>query len=144
MSWIYAIIMVLYLPIIIKKIVFGVTWKAFNPLWWFLNSDHPWAGRYKGEGFIGVVKWHLRNPLHNYFKYCIGVGERDTLIFTWTDGYIVENFPAPGLRLAWLWDIDAPLILLPCIQYRGKKIEWYIGWRANGAFGMALRAAGAN
>ena len=72
--------------------------------------------------------WLIRNPLHNFTFYVIGVADKEYYFWgkTWGKGW---NFAY--IEYSWL--------LLPFVSYRGKSIEGYIGWRDRGNFGISLR-----
>src|SRR5882762_9122166 len=47
-----------------------------NPLWWFRNADQPKPeASYRPDDKWRVLKWHIRNPLHNFTFYVIGVAD---------------------------------------------------------------------
>ena len=105
--------------------------KKLNILWWFKNDEDPapppW---YSGT----LLMWYLRNPLHNFASYVIGVKDRDYSV--------TANFPygpnVPsdiGQTGWWRSIIDLP-IKLPYVSYSGKRIEFYAGWQPIGVFGI--------
>ena len=113
-------------------------YKKINPLWWVgnaldpvdkLNPDgtpkHPTIGAGKPL-WIRKILWAIRNPLSNFMKYVIGFEDRPEIV-------------NPGK----MWPIDGQKwnIVMPFIAYRGKKYEWYIGWRAGRSFGAAFRGS---
>jgi len=99
-------------------------WKKINPLWWLGNCDEPLP---PDDKFIGQpqwlrrLRWFLRNPFHNFTYYVIGVADR--------------KFDRINLWNKW-GNLN---LVLPLIAYRGKKWEWYFGWREKGNFGIAFR-----
>ena len=55
-------------------------WKKLNPVWWFLNDDEPDPPDWQLPGkpfIIRQLSWYLRNPLHNFGKYVLGVVDRN-------------------------------------------------------------------
>ncbi len=84
----------------------------YPPDWFKPDSPQLWREFY----------WFfLRNPLHN-LTHCF------------------ENSPYRNYK-GEIWNPKGGLnLVLPFISYRGKKIEWYIGFRPqDGGFGIALR-----
>jgi hypothetical protein len=73
------------------------------------------------------LAWNIRNPLP-------GIG----LYFSTDKMHGVSNWNPKG---GWLFLRHQSG--LPFVSYRGKHIEFYAGWRPNGAFGLALRRANA-
>jgi hypothetical protein len=113
-------------------------YKKINPLWWFGNANDP-VDRVNADGspahpkiapgkplWWRKVVWAFRNPLHNFCFFVIGLSDRRYLI---NDG---EIWPNEGQK----WNIR-----LPFISYRGKKWEWYIGWRNGRNFGLNFTKA---
>ena len=51
-----------------------------NPAWWMENSDDPLPWWWRPEAPLDERKrtWMLRNPLHNFTSYVIGVADRHT------------------------------------------------------------------
>jgi len=95
-----------------KKNLLGNYDNPFPPDWYL--PEKPFLYR--------LVRWGLRNPLHNFMFFWIGFKDRN-LDYTqiWNER---QN-----------WNL-----VLPFFSYRGKKWEWYIGWRPDSrAFGIALR-----
>ena len=113
-------------------------WIKLNPIWWFLNDDEPdppdWQLR--GKPFIiRQLSWYLRNPLHNFGKYVLGVTDRNYTVVTpvyaisWSDvdpaktGWKVSTIYIDGLRL-------------PFVSYENDSVIWYAGWQWSGVFGF--------
>lgn len=52
-------------------------YDKLNPLWWLQNADEPvppaW---YRPKDAHRVMKWHFRNPFHNFDHYVIGVADK--------------------------------------------------------------------
>ncbi len=112
-------------------------WKKINPLWWFGNYDDPVDklhddGTPRHETFypnkplwIRKILWGIRNPLNNFTFYVIGLEDRKDLV------NIGNLDPKEGQK----WNI-----ILPFLCYKGKKKEFYIGWRDGLKFGIAFRS----
>ena len=112
--------------------------KKANPVWWFMNHDDPEVpGWYKPEDspFTRELKWHTRNPLHNFTYYVIGIADRPFVrcgrnpdsIWARGGGWNFRTFHA------------GPFIHLPGVSYKGETWEFYLGWRSHGNFGAAFR-----
>jgi hypothetical protein len=115
-------------------------YKKINPLWWFGNANDPVNGvnpdgTPKHPNFhptkptwIRKVLWGIRNPLHNLFFFVIGLNDRPDIV------NCGNMWPKEGQK----WNI-----ILPFICYKGKKREWYLGWRNGKTLGAAFRRANA-
>jgi hypothetical protein len=110
-----------------------------NPAWWMANSDDPLPWWWKPDAPLAERKrtWMLRNPLHNFTSYVMGVSDRHTHRYGIHAGDIWNDrggFNATVTQAG-------PLLYLPMISCRGPLLEWYLGWRTSGSFGGALRLA---
>lgn len=113
--------------------------EKMNPIWWGKNSDSPLPDWWRPDDPYEERKrsWYLRNPMHNFTHYVIGVSDRD--------------FHRKGIAASEVWNPDGglnltmthsgPLIHLPFVSHKGRFLEGYVGWRNSGNFGMALRKA---
>lgn len=111
-----------------------------NPLWWAKNSDSPlpdWWLPDEADMARRRRRWYLRNPMHNFTHYVIGVADRH---FHRVGGHAAEVWnPGGGANFAVIR--CGPWLRLPFVSYRGEHLEFYLGWRDSGNFGMALRHA---
>ena len=115
-------------------------WKKLNPVWWFLNDDEPDPPDWQLPGKPFIIRqfsWYLRNPLQNFGKYVLGVGDRNyTVVGTapvyatfWSDidpaktGWKISTIRFDGLRL-------------PFVSYEDEYLIWYAGWQWSGFFGF--------
>jgi len=115
-------------------------WIKLNPVWWFLNDDEPDPPEWQlpGKPFIlRQLSWYLRNPLHNFGKYVLGVRDRNYTVVgaapvyatIWSDvdpaktGWKVSTIYLDGLRL-------------PFASYENDSVIWYAGWQWSGFFGF--------
>lgn len=111
---------------------FPIPWyKKINPIFWFGNYDDPISGPESHPYFHpDKALWHrrllwaIRNPLHNLFFFVIGFEDRKDIV------NFNDQWPKEGQKFN---------IILPFISYRGKKREWYLGWRRGLRFGAAFR-----
>jgi len=107
--------------------------KIWNSKWNpFGNFDEPippdWCFEKYGKVKAYLYWYFIRNPLHNFDRYWIGTGNYPAEWRVWSD------------KRSWN-------LILPFFSYRGKRIEFYIGWRPktleDGSmvqmFGIALR-----
>jgi hypothetical protein len=110
------------------------TVQKWNPVWWFGNADDPeppdW---YKPEDPARHRKWHLRNPLHNFTFYVVGVADKP---FERVGRHPQEVFnPAGG----WNWaTCRYKYCRLPFFSYTRGRFVTYWGWRERGNFGVKL------
>lgn len=141
--------------------------QKLNPLWWLQNDDDPIVPDWFKSplSFISDQSYwmYLRNPLHNFTNYIIGI--RD-IKKKWRYGIAPEDVfkKDGGLNLTFflyvpdvfqsiLLAIIALLALIfgsislgvlfvlmvfrPFVSWIGKY-KFYLGWREKGAFGFKL------
>lgn len=122
-----------------EDVKYPVPWyKKINPFWWFGNYNDP-VDRMNLDGtpahpdffpnkplWFRKIAWGCRNPLHNLQFFVLGFEDRPNIV---NPGTI---WPKEGQK----WNI-----VLPFISYRGKKREFYIGWRNGKTLGAAFRKA---
>jgi hypothetical protein len=118
-------------PANLPKISF---WNRLNPVWWFGNIDDPippaW---YRADDKHRWMKWHCRNPFHNFDFYVIGVADKE---FVRSGRYPVGNGNPHGG-----WDFSVVTfkgLPLPFMSYSRGKFNFYLGWRNRGNFGVKL------
>ena len=107
-------------------------YQKLNPVWWVKNSDEPVPPEwYRPDDKHRVMKWHFRNPFHNFGNYVIGVADKE---FVRSGKYPERNSnPNSG------WDFEVArrkLVLLPFISYQRGEFNFYFGWRERGNFGI--------
>ena len=114
------------------------TWQKLNPVWWFGNADEPSApGWYRPGGHCRNLRWHLRNPFHNFDCYVIGLSDKG---FTRVGRYPEETFNPDD---DWNWgECLFHGVRFPYISYSRRHLRAYCGWRPGGAFGMELKLSG--
>jgi len=103
-----------------------------NPVWWLGNADEPippdW---YRPNAPMRTFLWHLRNPMHNFSHYVIGVGDKETV----RSGRYIKGVSKPSG--GWNFCVTKYKHLrLPFADYHRKKFEFYFGWRVGGNFGI--------
>lgn len=110
-------------------------YNKLNPVWWLQNADDPvppdW---YRPEDKHRVMKWHFRNPFHNFNFYVIGVADKKF----YRSGFYPERNSNPNGG----WDFAVSrrwLALLPFVSYERDWCSFYFGWREHGAFGIKLQ-----
>jgi hypothetical protein len=116
------------------------TVQKLNPVWWFKNIDDPQPPAwYRPDDKLRVTKWYFRNPMHNFTRYVIGVGDKkfDRI------GHYPERIANPngGWNFAW---VHRKLLWLPGVSFHGPRTDFYLGWQKSGNFGTKfnLRKAG--
>ena len=107
------------------------TAQKWNPLWSLGNADDPEPPDWFRPGSPSRRwLWQMRNPLHNFTHYIIGVSDKDT---TRTGKFPAHVF-APGG--GWNWAITRHRWCpLPFVSFEGKRSRFYLGWRESGNFG---------
>ena len=109
-------------------------YDKLNPVWWVENSDDPVPPEwYKPDDRHRTMKWHFRNPFHNFSFYVIGVADKE---FVRSSKYPGKNSKPSGG-----WDFAMArrrIVLLPFISYQRGGFNFYFGWRERGNFGIKL------
>jgi len=110
------------------------TIKKWNPVWWFGNADDPEPPEwYQPDDPSRRRKWLLRNPLHNFTFYVIGVADKP---FERVGRHPKDVFnPEGGWNLA---TCRHRCWRLPFISYTRGRFATYWGWRERGNFGVKL------
>lgn len=110
-------------------------YDKLNPLWWLQNADDPTPPAwYRPDDHHRVLKWHFRNPFHNFDHYVIGIADKE---FYRSGRYPERNSDPNG---GWNFAVSRrKLVLLPFISYERSWCTFYFGWREHGAFGISLR-----
>jgi hypothetical protein len=111
--------------------------QKWNPIWWFGNADDPQPPDWYRPGSRGrATLWQLRNPLHNFTFYVIGVADEDFLRYGSEPG---DVFSRDG---GWNWAvIQRGWLRLPFVSYQGRRVQFYALWRERGNFGLKLNRA---
>lgn len=107
----------------------GLLWKIFGndddwpPPDWYMSNKAMWQRK---------TYWLIRNPLHNFTFYVIGVAGKKT---ERAGRHPMDVFNPSG---GWNWAVTKyKACRLPFISYKGR-IMFYIGWREKGNFGFKL------
>lgn len=116
-------------------------WKKLNPVWAFFgNEDDGMVGpdSWDAPGFLGkkvqaatawrIFWWWMRNPMHNFTHYVIGVADREHT-------YVGADMDSQGLIVA---HVVCGKLRLPFVAFNYKGLFSYIGWRPSGGFGIKL------
>jgi hypothetical protein len=109
-------------------------YDKLNPVWWFGNADEPLPPEwYRLDEKLRVLKWRLRNPLHNFTHYVIGVEDKT---FSRSGKFPERNSdPRGGWNIAMGRRVLVPLPFVSCER---SWCTFYFGWRNHGAFGLKL------
>jgi len=117
--------------------------QKLNPIWWFGNIDDPepcsidWYVKEQCNNKCNLLcklKWFfIRNPLHNFMFYVVGVedkieSKKCKYVGKMWGGYKKWNFAY----------VKCKYFILPFVSYNGN-FQFYIGWRGKGNFGIAFR-----
>lgn len=74
--------------------------------------------------------WQLRNPLHNFTFYVIGIADKPFI----RTGKFPNAVFAP--ESGWNWAISRyGWLRLPFISFNGQRCRFYLGWRERGNLG---------
>ena len=110
------------------------TRDKFNPVWWWKNSDQPEPPEsYRSNDKRRLLKWRLRNPLHNFTFYVIGVADKKVAR--------AGLYPEDNFNPDWGWNVASTRykwLPLPFMSYShgAKGFHFYCGWRSSGNFGF--------
>ncbi len=107
------------------------TAQKWNPLWSLGNADDPVPPEWFRPGSPSRrMAWQMRNPLHNFTHYVIGVTDKDT---TRTGKFPTHVFAPEG---GWNWAVTRHRCCpLPFVSFEGQRSRFYLGWRESGNFG---------
>jgi len=115
-------------------------WKKLNPVWWFLNEDEPDPPDWQLPGkpyIIRQLSWYVRNPLHNFGKYVLGVCDRNYTVIGTAPVYATTWSDVDPAKTGWkLSTIHLGELHLPFISYESEHVLWYAGWQWSGFFGF--------
>ena len=105
-----------------------------NPVWWLGNAEEPvppaW---YEPDNPHRHRDWYFRNPFTNFSNFVIGVADKDTVRYG-RYPTLVGN-PNGGWNFA---VTRRRIVLLPFMDYKNSRMEFYLGWRERGNFGIKL------
>ncbi|MEQ2006047.1 MAG: hypothetical protein ABMA26_04545, partial [Limisphaerales bacterium] len=112
----------------------GRRFQKWNSIWWFGNVDDPeppdW---YRPNSPSRRWLWQLRNPLHNFTFYVIGIADKP---FTRTGKFSNAVFAPDG---GWNWAVARyGWLRLPFVSYSSERWRFYLGWRERGNFGAKI------
>lgn len=113
-------------------------WAKLTPWFWFANEDDPtppyWYEPTRQE-WDRRIRFRLRNAGHNVGFYILGTADRPS----WRWGRFPNHIWADEGR--WNWSVSFLYGWLPApfVSYQGSRVEWYVGFRESGNFGVALR-----
>jgi hypothetical protein len=109
-------------------------YDKLNPIWWLGNADEPRAPDwYRPNARTRNFTWYLRNPLSNFSNYVIGIADKKSV----RSGKYPDKISNP--RGGWNFAVSRRhILLLPFIDYKRGRFEFYFGWRERGNFGTKL------
>ena len=109
-------------------------WNKLNPIWWAENASEPHAPAwYRPNGSWRNVWWWFRNPFSNFSSYVIGVADKPTVRY----GRYPDKIGNPNG--GWNFAVTRRrIVLLPFLDYKRGRFEFYFGWRQAGDFGIKL------
>lgn len=110
------------------------TVQKFNPFWSLGNADDPEPPEwYRPNSPNRRWLWQMRNPLHNFTFYVVGVSDKPT---SRTGRFPAAVFAPTG---GWNWAFARyRWIPLPFVSFDGKWWRFYAGWRESGNLGFKL------
>jgi hypothetical protein len=109
-------------------------YQKINPVWWLGNAEEPEPPAWYEPGNPHRHRlWYWRNPFTNFAYFVIGVADKDTMRYG-RYPTVVGN-PHGG------WNVAVTrrrLVLLPFVDYKNRRMEFYLGWRERGNFGIKI------
>lgn len=109
-------------------------WRKINPIWWFGNEEGL-DPAYMPEWPVWrrQVFWFFRNFMFNFFRFVVGVEDRDLCVTGPAPVFLPVWHEAQPPRTGWKWSIiRTGKVRLPFISYSGSRIVFYIGWLPSG------------
>lgn len=106
----------------------------WNPIWWFGNVDDPEPPAWYRPGSPSRrCLWQLRNPLHNFSFYVIGIADKP---FTRAGRFPKAVFAPDN---GWNWAVAShECVRLPFISFNDEWGRFYFGWRERGNLGFKV------
>jgi hypothetical protein len=126
-------------PGTVNSTVFGRDQHALvnklSPWWWLYNSDDPTPPtNYQPSKpeWLRTVMWYVRNPVHNFNFYIIGVADQD---FTMRTRMVSSSLYWSVINKGRF--VGVP-VNLPFVEYSNKWLLFHIGWQRHGDFAIKL------
>lgn len=109
-------------------------YQKLNPVWWLGNAEEPDPPAWYEPGNPHRHRdWYWRNPFTNFSNFVIGVADKDTMRY--------GRYPAVVGNPHGGWNFAITrrrLVCLPFWDYKNSRMEFYLGWRERGNFGIKL------
>ena len=109
-------------------------YQKINPVWWLGNAEEPEPPAWYEPGNPHRHRdWYWRNPFTNFSNFVIGVADKDTMRY--------GRYPAVVGNPHGGWNFAITrrrLVCLPFWDYKNSRMEFYLGWRERGNFGVKL------
>jgi hypothetical protein len=133
-----------------------VTWALLGNDDDGIFGEEPSAGKH-ATGEINparAARWTVRNPLHNLCFYVIGSAERENSEFTLLklsdegseclEYHKKATTTLPGRKIGFFLGLHGGKPFLSLRLDYGRVLDFYIGWRERGNFGVKLNPAKAS
>ena len=106
-----------------------------NPIWWFQN-DEGIDPSYQPDWphWKRAIYWWFRNPMWNFFKYVVGVEDRELTVTGTAPVFLPywEGGPQEG-QSPFKWSvIRTGWLILPFVSYSSAHTTLYAGWMPSG------------
>jgi hypothetical protein len=109
-----------------------IPWALFGNVDDSVDGPSNWRPDLKDGSFKRRALWWFRNPFHNLTFYVIGFRHLNST----SDQNIGSDYPGWLFVKSYVSGYKIPRYL---IGHNGLAYQWYIGWRAGGAFGIKFR-----
>ena len=105
-----------------------------DPVWWLKNSDDPQPPAwYRPHDKHRKAKWALRNPLHNFEFYVIGVADKTTVRKGWYPPQNTKPCGGPDFQIT-----EYGHLRFPYFSYQNSWMRFNWGYRERGNYCLEL------
>lgn len=109
-------------------------WQKLNVLWWFGNVEGIDQGYEPSwPQWKRAVFWFFRNFMFNFFRFVVGVEDRDLLVMGLAPVFVSTWHEMAPPQRGFKWAIiKTGWLRLPFVSYSGAHLLWYLGWLPSG------------
>lgn len=145
--WVPILFIIAHIIMFIIALFTADSFKELNPIYWWKNDEDGnygpdgWNEQYGGKTLKAALMWAFRNPIHNYTFHVIGIANKERKFISESGGLWPDP---PNLFNKGKHILENNKKEYKLTSYRDNEIECYIGFRPNGAFGIAWRISKAS
>lgn len=114
--------------------------KKLNVYWWLWNDEDPQPpADFEPDNPHRAFWWWVRNPIHNFLQYVVGVCDRNYTVYGWPRAD--ENFRSDSGETGWHVSVNRinKAVWLPYVTYSGTHFQAGFGWQASGRLACKVR-----